>query len=217
MASKLPGALLKSGCDMGLGAVSFSQVPSWLLVLSSCKEKAWISFHLNFLPFLCALVFLLLGVSDTCLLQWLLVFATKTHCLACSQNDLCKVKIWACQHTVEVPLVDPSVYLRILVWPICQSGFILPHLCIFQLRGLSSLIDAHVAPITGLWHTWFPLMLHSSASLPLTTTSDLSSSATCSENCSRLPCSVTFCLGLFCHCLSPLVSSWGPEARNWEI
>ena len=87
------------------------------------------------------------------------------------------------------------MHLRILVWPICQSGFILHHLCIFQLRGLSStLFDAHMPPITGLRHTWFPLMLHSSASLPLTTTSHLSSSATSSENCPRLPCSVSSAL-----------------------
>lgn len=110
------------------------------------------------------------------------------------------------------------VHLCILVRPICQSGFILHHLCIFQLRGLSSaLFDAHVPPITGLWYTRFPLMLHSSASLPLTTTSHPSSSATSSENCPRLPCSVTFRLGLFCLCQSPLVSSWGPEARKWGI
>ena len=66
-------------------------------------------------------------------------------------------------------------------------------------------------PSQGLG-TQFPLMLPSSASFPLTTTpSNLSSSATSSGSCPRLPCSVTFCLGLLGHCQAPLVSTWGQQ------
>ena len=194
--------------------MSFSRAPSWLLMLSSYKEKAWISFQLNFLPLLCALVFLLLGVSDTYLPSLVLVFGTKTHCLACSQNDLCKVKIWACQHTVEVPLVVPSA-------PPYPS---LAHLPVWFHLASSLYFPASRPLLCSLWCSHASHHRASAHMVP----SDAALLCLPSPNyyfTSQLKCYFlwklpqaslfsVFRLGLFCHCQSPLVSSWGPEARK---
>ena len=98
------GTLLKSGSDIGLGTLYFAQAPSWCWCCQVARERpgspfTW-TFFLSYLPQSSSFL-----VSQTLVsILWLLVFATKTHCLACdylcSQNGLCKVKIWSCHLTV---------------------------------------------------------------------------------------------------------------------